>query len=237
MNRYCRQIQFPPFGETGQRTLARATVSIIGCGGLGTQQAETLVRMGVGAIRLADFDLVTEHNLHRQHLFLQSDCGQPKVLAAARHLREINPACQIETVQERIEDIGAFAGGSSAVLDATDSVPTRFALNDWCIRNRVPYVYGGVAGAEGMVLPVAPQANSPCLRCLYPQPPAESLGVATSGIWPPLVSQIATLQVTLLVKLLMGDQSILGRLYLFNAWEMTLKTIRLEPRPGCSHGN
>lgn len=233
MNRYCRQIQFEAFGESGQRALQQATVAIIGCGGLGTQQAEALVRMGVGGLKLADFDLITQHNLHRQHLFTEADIGLPKVEVLARRLQEINSTCHIETYSARVEEIGTFVGQSTAVLDATDSIPTRFALNDWCVKHHVPFVYGGVAGSEGMVLPVHSKLGSPCLRCLYPELPKERVNIATSGIWPPLVTQVASVQVTLLIQLLMGNYTSLGKLFLFDSWKMTMRSVNLSPRQGC----
>ncbi len=142
--RYAKQMQVNGFGETTQRALAAATVAIIGCGGLGTWQAELLVRMGVGRILIADDDRVTLGNLHRQILFTEQDAQEKvlKVEAALARLTRLNRNVQIEVFRERITrvNIDQFARPANLLLDATDHTPTRFLINDYAVSHQVPWV-------------------------------------------------------------------------------------------------
>ncbi|MDX9867003.1 MAG: HesA/MoeB/ThiF family protein [Kiritimatiellia bacterium] len=235
--RYRKQIMAPCFGEATQRRLAAATIAIVGCGGLGTWQAELLARMGVGRLRLADDDQVTLENLHRQILFTERDAaaGRLKVRAAAARLREINAGVTVEACEARItrDNFDAFAAGADLVLDATDHAPTRFLINDFCVARAIPWIYTGVAGGEGLILPVLPPGG-PCLRCLYPEPPEpdETANCLTDGILPMTVAMAASLQIAQAVRVLNGTAEP-GTLIRFNVWSAALRRVRLERLPDC----
>jgi len=235
--RYTKQIQVPAFGEAGQQSLSAARVAIVGCGALGCLQAELLTRMGVGALRIADGDIVSLDNLHRQTLFTERDAaeGTPKVAAAQARLAALNREVQLSVVAERVtrDNIGRFASEATLILDATDSTPTRYLINDFCVRNRVPWIYTGVAGTGGMVLPVLPM-EGPCLRCLYPDPPEESdtATCATSGILPTAVTQAVSLQITQALRILTRTAAP-GTLVRFDAWDASVRTSLVRRDPGC----
>ena len=235
--RYAKQIAVPEFGEAGQKLLSAATIVLVGCGGLGCLQAELLVRMGVGTLRIADADVVTLGNLHRQLLFTEQDAadGTPKVMAAAARLKAFNSTVALHTVAERItcDNIAAFAAGADLVLDATDHAGTRYLINDFCVRENIPWIYTGVAGTGGMILPVLPQ-EGPCLRCLYPEPPAEgeTANCLSNGILPPAVTMAVSLQIALVLRLLTRTVRP-GTLIRFNAWEASVRTSTVRRDPAC----
>jgi adenylyltransferase/sulfurtransferase len=235
--RYTKQILVPEFGEESQQALSAARVAIVGCGALGCLQAELLTRMGVGALRLADGDIVSLDNLHRQTLFTERDAaeGTPKVTAAAARLAALNGEVRLRVVAERItrDNIAGFVQDADLVLDATDSTPTRFLINDYCVRHSLPWIYTGVAGTGGLILPVLPQ-EGPCLRCLYPEPPAEddTATCALHGILPTTVMLAVSLQITQALRIL-NRTVIPGSLIRLNAWDASVRTAAAHRDPGC----
>jgi len=236
-DRYIRQTSVPCFGPAGQAALSNLTVAIVGCGALGSMQAELLVRMGVGALRLADGDTVSEMNLHRQIQFTEADAaaGRNKAEAGAARLRTLNGACRIEAVTEFLTPatIGAFIAGAGLVLDATDSVPVRYLINDAAVAASIPWIYCGVSGTAGQILAVLPGVG-PCLRCLFPEPPApESVPSAVrGGVLPPTVAALVSLQVTVALRMLTGALPS-ARLIRFDVWEPALNVVRVERNPAC----
>jgi adenylyltransferase/sulfurtransferase len=236
--RHARQIAVPEFGAESQRLLSGATVAIIGCGALGALQAELLTRMGVGSLRLADGDVVALGNLHRQMLFTERDAeaGTPKVAAAAARLAALDSRVALHTVAERItrHNLAAFAEGADLLLDATDNTATRFLLNDYCVRNALPWIYAGVAGTTGLVFAILPQ-EGPCLRCLYPDPPAEddAATCAASGILPTTVALAVSLQVTQAVRVL-NRTAKPGTLLRLNVWDAAVRTTAVRRDPACA---
>ena len=240
--RYTRQTAVPEFGEGTQTALASATVAVVGCGALGGLQAELLVRMGVGTLRIADADTVALDNLHRQFLFTETDAeGRiPKVEAAAQRLHQVNAAVNVDARNMHIteENIETFLSGADVVLDATDNVATRFLINGWCVRHRVPWVYAGVSGVSGLVLPVLPEG--PCLRCLYPEPLDEAATAHPNrdGIVPPTVSLAVSLQVAQALRILNGTARV-GELIRLNVWTATVQSVtlaRIADCPQCGQG-
>lgn len=235
--RYAKQIAVEAFGEGGQAALSAATVAIVGCGALGALQAELLTRMGVGALRIADGDLVSLDNLHRQLLFTERDAseGTPKVAAAAARLSALNSQVALHAVAQRItrDTIASFADGADLVLDATDNIATRFLINDFCVRNSLPWIYAGVAGTGGLVFPVLPQ-EGPCLRCLYPEPPAEddAATCAVSGVLPTTVALAVSLQVTQAIRVL-NRTAKPGTLIRLDAWDASVRTTAVRRDPAC----
>jgi adenylyltransferase/sulfurtransferase len=236
-HRHAKQVAVPEFGPETQRLLSSATVAIVGCGALGAMQAELLTRMGVGSLRIADSDTVSLGNLHRQVLFTERDAaeGTPKVAAAAARLAALDSGLRLHTVAERVtrDNLAAFVGDADLLLDATDNTATRFLLNDYCVRNSLPWIYAGVAGIGGLVLPVLPQ-EGPCLRCLYPDPPAEddAATCAAGGILPTTVALAVALQVTQAVRVL-NRTAKPGTLLRLNVWDAAVRTVTVRRDPGC----
>src|SRR5215213_7842885 len=173
--RYSRQILFDGIGEKGQRRLLDSRAVIIGCGALGTAQAEALARAGVGRLRLVDRDFVEASNLQRQTMFTESDARErlPKAVACARHIQEIN--AEIETESEIVDvnasNIERLIRDSDVLLDGTDNFATRYLINDACVKHETAWVYGAAVSSYGVTMTVRPRV-SPCLRCIFEEAPA-----------------------------------------------------------------
>ncbi len=176
-SRYSRQILFSEIGKAGQQRLLESKVVIIGCGALGTVQAESLCRAGVGTIRIVDRDFVEETNLQRQTLFCEEDAknGLPKAVAAQKRLAQINSQTAIEPLVADVnfKNIEQLVDGMDCILDATDNFETRFLINDVSVRKRIPWVYGAAVGSEGLTMTIVPGRSS-CLRCVFEQSPPQA---------------------------------------------------------------
>ena len=173
--RYSRQVRFAPIGAEGQARLAAASVTVVGCGALGSLAASYLARAGVGRLRIVDRDLVEESNLQRQILFVQDDVDRlrPKASAAAAHLRRANPAIEVE---ERVADVSwrnaaDLIGRPDLIVDGTDNFATRYLVNDAAVILNKPYVWGSIYRFEGQVSVFWAQ-EGPQYRDLYPEPQA-----------------------------------------------------------------
>jgi len=235
--RYSRQMRVPQVGESGQACLGSAAALIVGCGALGSMQAELLARMGIGRLRLIDRDTVEWSNLSRQVLFTEADAndGAPKAIAAARRLKAINSAVRTEALVQTLDatTVGNCLEGIDVVLDGTDNFPTRYALNDACVRQGVPWVYAGVAGTTAMVLPVRP-TGGPCLRCLFREPPPEAAvsTCRTEGVLATTVAAAVAHQVTLACQFILGVPP-RGELLHLDLWSSRCRPLRLAAVPDC----
>lgn len=248
VSRYHRQILFPGIGEAGQRQLGRSRVLLCGCGALGTVLAETLVRAGVGFIRVVDRDFVEITNLQRQVLFDEQDLADqlPKSVAAARKLKLINSEV---TIEPHVADVSSanilgFADHIDLMLDGTDNFETRFLLNDVSLELGIPWVYGGCIGSHGQVMPIFP-GKTACLRCLIEDVPAPGTTETcdTAGILGPTVNMIASLQAVQAMKILAGKQDqVDASLHILDVWDgtlrrMSVKNLRDQGRcPACCLG-
>lgn len=223
--RYAAQVRFEGIGEEGQRRIGRSCALLVGCGALGSVLATTLARAGVGRLRICDRDDIEVPNLQRQILFDESDIaeGLPKAEAAARKLRRANSAVEIESIVADVDagNIARWARGADVILDGTDNFETRYLINDFAVLEGVPWVYGAVIGAGGLVMPVLP-GETPCLRCVFEQaPPAElSPTCDTAGVLASAVQIVASLQALEALKLLAGRRdAVVRKLVKVDAWE------------------
>ena len=144
--RYSRQLRLPEVGVEGQRRLAEASVLVVGAGGLGTPALHHLAASGVGRLGIVEFDTVDLSNIHRQTLYSSDDVGQPKLEAAVRRLRKINPEVELIAHAERLDASKAdrLVGAYDLVLDGSDTFATRYAVNDASVSTGVPVVYASV---------------------------------------------------------------------------------------------
>jgi adenylyltransferase/sulfurtransferase len=240
--RYSRQERFAPFGVEGQQKLAHASAVIVGCGALGTYHAAALGRAGVGHLRIIDRDYVEWNNLQRQWLFEESDAEQslPKAVAAQRALQRINSSIQIDAevadlTPRNIDDLIGDAD-PDLILDGTDNFETRYLINDYAIKKRIPWIYGAAVGSYGLCMPVLP-GESACLRCVYPDPPSgDQPTCETSGVLATITTLIGALQVTAALQILSGHADQVPRkLTTVDVWTGTLRSITQPERdPECS---
>ncbi|MDZ4783740.1 MAG: ThiF family adenylyltransferase [Planctomycetia bacterium] len=236
--RYARQSRFAPLGEAGQRRLLSSTVFLCGCGALGTVLANTLVRAGVGRLRIVDRDFVETTNLQRQVLFDEDDVAAqlPKSVAAAEKLRRINSTVEIEAIVADVDagNVEGFAAGADVMLDGTDNFETRFLLNDVAVKHGIPWVYGGCLGAEGQTMTILP-GETPCLRCLIPEPPPPGVTPTcdTAGILAPIINVIASIEAAEAMKILAGQRAAISRtLQVFDLWENRCRQLDISKLRG-----
>jgi adenylyltransferase/sulfurtransferase len=234
LNRYSRQILFREIGEAGQARLLASRVLVCGCGALGSVLAETLVRAGVGWLRIVDRDFVELSNLQRQVLFDEQDIQEqlPKAVAAARKLARINSNVTVEPVVADIDDtnILTLAKGVDLILDGTDNFETRFLINDAALELRIPWVYGGCIGSHGQILTIFP-GETACLRCLIESVPLPGTVETcdTAGILGPTVNVIASLQAVNALKLLSGcREQIEQSVTIVDVWDGTLRKMSVQ---------
>jgi adenylyltransferase/sulfurtransferase len=229
--KYSRQILFSPIGAPGQERLLHSRVLILGCGALGTAQANTLVRAGVGTLRIVDRDFVEESNLQRQMLFDEADAKEslPKAVAAERKLRQINSDVRVEGIVADADsrNIEEFMAGFHVVLDATDNFEARYLLNDAAVKMGIPWVYGAVVASYAATMTILP-GRTACLACVFPKsPPGMHETCDTVGVIAPAVAWAAALQVTEAIKILLGRENELhGALLAYDVWTNRFQQVK-----------
>ena len=237
IERYSRHLIMPEVAMEGQRKLKRASVLLVGMGGLGSPTAMYLAAAGVGRIGIVDFDVVDFSNLQRQIIFSTEDVGRPKLQAAEERLQGINPNLEIETYETRLTSENALKilENYDIIIDGTDNFPTRYLVNDACVLLGKPNVYGSIFRFEGQAS-VFYAKEGPCYRCLYPEPPPPGLvpSCAEGGVLGILPGNIGMIQATEAVKLILGKgEPLIGRLLLFDALAMKYRELKLRKDPNC----
>ncbi len=237
--RYSKQTRFAPIGKEGQNNLTDSKVLICGCGALGSVIANTLARAGVGHLKIVDRDYLEISNLQRQVLFDEEDvdAGMPKAIAAANRLAKINSSIEIEPIVADVtfRNLPELAKGVDLILDGTDNFETRLLLNDYSLKHSIPWIFGGVIGAEGQMMPILPN-KSACLACLVPEPPpAGSTPTCDSaGVIGPAVNVVASLQATEAIKLLSGnEEDLTKKLTVVDLWNGRYRTLDVQPDANC----
>lgn len=237
--RYARQLQLPQVGEAGQAKLGAAKVALLGAGGLGAPAALYLAAAGVGQLSLIDDDRVERSNLHRQVIHADARVGMPKTESARIALAALNPRVRIETYSERLQadNVERLLAGHDLVIDGTDNFPARYLVAAASQRLRLPMVYGAVERFTGQVSVFDPRrADSPCYRCLFPEPPsaAEAPNCSEAGVLGVLPGIVGLLQATEALKLLLGiGEPLVGRLLSLDALAMHFRETHLPRDPGC----
>lgn len=237
--RYSRQLVFSGLGEAGQQRLMRSRVAIVGCGALGSFQAEALARAGVGYLRLIDRDYVEWSNLQRQWLYEESDAeeGLPKAVAAARRLARVNSSVAVEPAVRDLtaENVSGLLGGVDLILDGTDNFETRYLINDFAVKEHVPWIYGAAVASYGLTMPVVP-GRTACLKCLYPEPPSGAQPTCeTAGVLNAVTAAVAAIQAGDALKILAGKANELARrITMLDVWTGRIRQVE-QPGPvaGC----
>jgi molybdopterin/thiamine biosynthesis adenylyltransferase/rhodanese-related sulfurtransferase len=235
--RYSRHLLIPEVGLEGQRRLKGASVLVIGTGGLGSPALLYLAAAGVGRIGLVDFDVVDVSNLQRQIVHGTGTIGARKVASARQRLLDLNPHIQVDGYDEPFTSANAMriANGYEVIVDASDNFPTRYLSNDLCVLTGKPNVFGAIYRFEGQAS-VFDARVGPCYRCLFPEPPPPGLvpTCAEGGVFGVLPGVIGAIQATETIKLLLGSgETLIGRLLLYNALDMTFETVKLRKNPQC----
>jgi molybdopterin/thiamine biosynthesis adenylyltransferase len=236
--RYSRQILFPGIGQAGQARIQNATVSIVGCGALGSFQAEALARAGVGRLRLIDRDYVDYTNLQRQWLYDETDARNesPKAIAAARRLHQINRHVLTEPLVTDLSPSNAeeLIARSDLILDGTDNLETRYLLNDLSVKLNIPWIYGAAVASYGVVMPILPE-RGPCFACLYADPPAGVQPACdVNGVLAAATASVASLQVAIALRLLVASEPFVCHIQTLDVWTGAFRQVSAGPRdPSC----
>ena len=227
--RYSRQILLNEIGKEGQDKLPDKKVAIIGVGALGTVAAELLVRAGVGSLILIDRDIIEESNLQRQTLFDEEDIGKSKVTAAEKRINSINSGIKIKThsIHLNPQSINILQM-ADLILDCTDNLQTRFLINDYCKKEKKPWIYAAAIKTSGYVMPILPQG--PCLQCFLSESSLETCD--TVGVLNTITVSIASLQATLALKMLLGKE-VESTLYHFDIWNQSFKKLQIKQKENC----
>lgn len=238
LDRYAVQCRVDHVGHDGQERLSQSTAMVVGVGALGSTISQVLVRSGVGRVILVDGDRVELGNLHRQLLYTEDDVHKerPKVEAAVERLRAANSTVTVDAIAERLdaENAETLVRGVDVVVDGTDNLATRYLLNDVCVQAGVPWVYGGIAGVHGMVLPIVGGVG-PCLRCVfYDDPPDQEIPTSlTDGVLGATPAAIGALEAAQAIRILIGDIQPPIRLLSIDVWTGETDSLVVKRAPLC----
>ncbi|NHC45671.1 adenylyltransferase/sulfurtransferase MoeZ [Motilibacter aurantiacus] len=235
VRRYSRHLIIPDVGMVGQKRLKNAKVLVVGAGGLGSPALLYLAAAGVGTLGIVDFDTVDESNLQRQVIHGQSDIGKPKALSAQESVAEVNPYVNVVLHEERLDEDNVLRifEPYDLILDGTDNFATRYLVNDAAVLLGKPYVWGSIYRFEGQVS-VFWAEHGPQYRDLYPEPPPPGMvpSCAEGGVLGVLCASIGSIMVTEAIKLITGiGEPLLGRLMVYDALEMSYRTLKLRKDP------
>jgi molybdopterin/thiamine biosynthesis adenylyltransferase/rhodanese-related sulfurtransferase len=240
--RYARHLVMPQVSSGGQRKLLDSRILLVGMGGLNSPVALYLAAAGIGSLGLVDFDSVERSNLQRQVIHGEGQLGRLKTESARLRIEDLNPDVQTVVYDQEVTAANAEALLESwdMVVDGTDNFSSRYALNDACIRQGKPLVYGAVMRFQGQVSVFWPSNRdhgpAPCFRCMIPVEPAagETPSCAEAGVLGVLPGFVGTLQANEALKLALGiGQPLLGRLLMIDALNMDFRKTRIPVNPGC----
>jgi adenylyltransferase/sulfurtransferase len=235
IDRYDRQIILPQVGRDGQSKFAKAKAAVVGLGALGSLSSTLLARAGVGRLVIIDRDVVELDNLQRQVLYDERDVGEAKAIVAGRKIAETNSTVEVQSFPSDLSprNINDILASVDVVVDGLDNLGTRFVVNDYCVKNQIPFVYGGAVATYGMMMPIVPMVTA-CFECLFPAlPPAGTVSTCeTEGILNTVPATIASLQVTDTLKLILGE-NVEGKLLTYDAWLHEFSELSISRNESC----
>lgn len=235
MGRYPRQVKL--WGEAGQKRLGRSKVLVAGVGGLGSNAALQLARLGVGCLRLVDGDTVSLDNIHRQPLYKPKDTGRLKADVAGREVREMDPRIRVESIASFVDEdnVEGLVKGMDVVVDGFDSFGPRYLLNRACSKKKIPYVFAGVLKSWANLSVFEYSKNRPCLECAFGGLQDELLVSSKDvGIHPAIVGVAGNIEVHQAVDVLLGrSPSLSGRVLYVNLDAMDFELLDLEKDKRC----
>jgi adenylyltransferase/sulfurtransferase len=237
IERYARQIALPHVGGAGQLKLKSASALVVGLGGLGSISALYLTLAGLGKIGLVDDDHVNLSNLQRQILYTSKDISQNKLDLAVKKLHSHNPEVEIISYPQRLtpDNASAMIEGFDMVVDGSDSLSTRNVINQVCVTQDKPYIYGAVNLFDGLVS-VFHASKGPCLACLYPQNQLAQRDKSEDqlAVLNTLPAVVGALQAAEALKIIIGmGKPLIGQLLIYNALAVAFEHIIVEKKPTC----
>ena len=236
--RYSRHILLPEIEYSGQKILLNSHCLIVGAGGLGSPASIYLASSGIGKITICDFDDVDISNLQRQILHSDQSIGKNKALSAAQFLNKVNPEIIITPIAKRlnIDAMADIAKDVDVIIDCSDNFETRYVLNKIAFDLKKPLVSGAAIKFDGQISVFDfRKMSSPCYECLFPDTNTEEeLRCADHGVFSPIVGIIGSTQAAEAIKIILDiGNSLMGRLLLLDAKDMTWKTIKIVKDKRC----
>ena len=239
INRYSRQIILKKIGVIGQKKLLKASVLIIGAGGLGSPIAIYLTALGIGKIGIVDKDTVEISNLSRQIIFSTNDVKKNKSSTAINKLRKINPNIKFQSFNKKltIKNINKIAEKFDLIVDGSDNFRTRFLVNDYCLKNKKILVSGAISKFDGQVYTFNfSKKKSPCLRCFIPKMPMDPDvdNCEYEGVLGTLGGIIGSIQANEVVKEILGiGDTLCGYILIIDGLKLTFRKVKLNKRSDC----
>lgn len=238
LNRYSRHLVIPEVGIEGQQKLKRASVLVVGAGGLGSPVIQYLAAAGVGTLGIVDFDEIDKSNLQRQVLFSTADVGRFKADVACERASSLNPEIVVRKHRVKLTgtNLADLFENYSIIVDGSDNFETRYLVNDACVLLDKTNVHGAVHRFDGQVSVFSP-GNGPCYRCVFSEPPEPGtvLNCAEAGVLGVLPGIIGTIQAAECIKCILSiGMPLMGRLLLIDALDMSFRTINLKRNPMCT---
>ena len=245
LDRFARHIVLPEVGGAGQAALARASVVLVGLGGIGSPALQYLAAAGIGRLVLVDDDAVEASNLQRQTLYRADGVGSSKAELAAAWVREFDPKLQVVAERRRIDSANAaeIVGGPDLVLDGCDNFATRLAVSDACVSRQVPLLSAAVGRFQGQIGTFAGHiAGQPCYRCYVGDAfdaedcdtcAEEGMLGAMAG-WAGCFAAMQAIRAILALSDTGGmGEAQWGKLHLLDGLAPALRTLTIAKDPGC----
>ena len=239
IDRYSRQIILKKIGVIGQKKILKASVLIVGAGGLGSPIAIYLAALGIGEIGIIDEDSVEISNLSRQIIFSTNDLKKNKSLTAINKLKMINPDIKLLSFSQKLakKNINKIAKNFDVIVDGSDNFRTRFLINDYCLKNKKILISGAISKFDGQVYTFNfLKKNSPCLRCFIPRSPV-NLDIDNceyEGILGTLGGIVGSIQANEVVKEILGiGNTLCGHILIIDALKLTFRKVKLNKRSNC----
>ena len=227
--RYNKQTLLKEIGKKGQEKLSKSLIAVIGLGAIGSNSAALLARAGANLL-LVDRDIVELENLQMQNLYSESDIGKEKAIAARNILRLVNSEIKINA---RVADLNFkslnMLDKADLILDCTDNLETRFLINEYCLKNKKPWIYAGVIGTDAAMLSFN---NKYCFNCIFKEPSENLETCDTIGLINTAASLIASIQVTEAIKII-ARKEFSEELITCNIWDNELKKIKVARNKNC----
>ena len=238
LERYARHIVLREIGGTGQRRLKSSRLLVIGAGGLGSPLIQYLAAVGVGTIDIVDGDSVSLSNLQRQVLYTDKDIGEPKAERAANRARLINPHLKVASHCTRIDRSNAsdLVRGCDLAIDGSDNFDTRTILNEACVLEGVPMVFGAISQWEGQISAFDAKRGSACFACVFPEAPAPGSAppCAEAGVLGALPGVVGAMMAAEAIKLLVGAGApLVNSMMIYDALWGESRKVEFERREGC----
>jgi adenylyltransferase/sulfurtransferase len=244
---YSRQMALKEVGAAGQERLARSSVLVVGCGGLGAPVITYLAGAGIGRLGLIDADHLEASNLHRQTLYALADVGAPKAALAAARVAALNPQVDVRAHVLRLnrDNAAGLIANFDLVIDCSDNFATRFILNDVCMQLGKPVILASVYQYEGQLQVVRPGADGACLRCIWPEATRDGIvgNCAQAGVLGPVPGVLGAMQALEALKLLLqlpgqlGDEVLIVNLLSLSSTKLVARRVAECRGRACVHIN